>query len=114
MGRPAEALVAAEKIEHFDSRFDVYLIERGRAYTALGRWQEATTALQRFHASHPDDFWSHVLLAIDYVELGDDKAARAEVTQVLRLNPKFSPNTVITTVAEKERAEADLRKAGLK
>jgi tetratricopeptide (TPR) repeat protein len=113
MGRPVEALAAAEKAEHFNSRLDVYLLERGRSYTAMGRWQEAAIALERFHANHPDDFWSHVLLAIDYAELGKDKAAHAEVAQLLKLNPRFSPKAVITTLAEKHRVEADLRKAGL-
>jgi adenylate cyclase len=113
LGEPAEALAAAEKAEHLDSRLDFYQLEEGRAYTAMGRWQEAAIVLGRFHTSHPDDFWSHVFLAIDYMELGKDKAARAEAAQVLKLNPMFSPSTVITTGAETERAQADLRKAGL-
>ena len=114
-GRPAEALAAANKAEQLDSHFDVYLLEQGLAYTEMGRWQEAATAFERFHASHPDDFWSHVFLAIDYVELGNNDAARAEVTQLLSLNPRFSPKTITTTdIAKRERFEADLRKAGLK
>jgi len=113
-GRPAEALAAADKAERLDPQLNVYLLEQGRAYSEMGRWQEAATVLKRFHASHPDDFWSHVWLAIEYVELGDYDAARAEAAQISKLNPRYSTKTVLTTIAQRPRLEADLHKAGLK
>ena len=63
----------------------------------------------------------HTGLAVDYIELGRDDAARAEAAEVLRLNPQYSLEMIFRTVgpkgkvlAENVRWSADLRKAGLK
>jgi hypothetical protein len=57
----------------------------------------------------------------DYIELGRNDAARAEAAEVLRLNPHFSAEKIFPTagpkgkvLAENERLNLDLRKAGLK
>jgi len=115
-GRPAEALVAAEKAIRLDpGRGDYALYEQGRAYTQLGHWQEAITALKGCLARHPDQVWPHVDLAVDYIELGQASAARGEVADILRLNPQFTLKLGVESEfpAQRERA-ADLRKAGLK
>lgn len=59
--------------------------------------------------------------AVDYIELGDDHAARAEVAEVLKLDPQFSAETCFPTgsvqdsaLPQIERFRADLRKTGLK
>jgi tetratricopeptide (TPR) repeat protein len=114
-GRPAEALGAAEKSNRPDRVRLAYLYEKGRAYTQLGRWQQAISSLKAYSAVHPRDVWPHVDLAVDYVELGQQSAARAEVAEILRLNPRFSLEMGIAGEfpTQKERA-ADLIKAGLK
>jgi tetratricopeptide (TPR) repeat protein len=123
LGKPAEALVAVDKAFRLDPRNrDSYLHAQGLAYTLLGRWQEATTALKPYLALYHDDFWAHARLAVDYMELGHDDDARAEVTEVQRLNPEFSVEIIFPTdslqrkalPAEIDRFRADLRKAGLK
>jgi adenylate cyclase len=122
MAKPAEALVALQEAARLDPRnADIYLFEQGRAYSELGRWGESISALKGFLTSRPTFFWAHLWLAIDYIELGHDDAARAEATEVLRLNPQFSPAPFFPTVgrkgkilADNERFAADLRKAGLK
>ena len=60
---------------------DRYVFEQGWAYSQLGRYQEAIPAF------NPVDplFWTHVHLAQDYIELGQEGAARAEATKVERL-----------------------------
>jgi Flp pilus assembly protein TadD len=92
-----------------------YLYEQGRAYTQLGRWQEGISALKGYSAVRPGEVWPHVDLAVDYIELGQDNAARAEVAEILRLNPQFSLKMGVAgeLPAQRERA-ADLSKAGLK
>jgi adenylate cyclase len=111
-GRPAEGLAAVEKAVRLNpGQRDLYLREQGWAYSQLGRWQEAISVLKRATINYP---WPHVWLAVDYVELGRDDAARAEVAEILRLNPQFSDKIGGAAFpANRERAIADLRKAGL-
>jgi adenylate cyclase len=90
-GRPAEALVAAEKAMRLDPLNDVsgYLCQLGQAYTLLGRYEEAIPPLKR-DLSSSDNLWDHVFLAWDYSELGEEDAARAEALEIERrsaLNP---------------------------
>jgi len=115
-GRPAEALVAIQKAMRLDPQNRLwYLAGQGFADTLLGRWEEAIAAYKEYLTRYPDQLWPHVNLAIDYIEVGQDIAARAEIAQVLRLDPGFSLNIVIESHSPigKERV-ADLRKAGLK
>jgi TolB-like protein/DNA-binding winged helix-turn-helix (wHTH) protein/predicted Zn-dependent protease len=114
-GRPREALAAAQESNRPDRVKLAYLYEQGRAYTLLGRWQESISSLKAYLAVHSRDVWPHVDLAVDYIELGQDNAARAEVAEILRLDPQFSLKRAVEGEfpAQRERA-ADLSKAGLK
>ena len=87
---------------------------QGVVYSQLGRWQEAVSILNRLLPSKK--IWPHVWLAADYVELGRDDAARAQIAEVLKLDPQFSLKQGLAAVfaADQTRAAADLRKAGLK
>jgi tetratricopeptide (TPR) repeat protein len=124
MGEPSQALAAVEKAMRFDPRNSDArcLMWEGWIYQGLGRYQDAITAMKRYLLLRPPDiFTAHLGLAIDYTELGQDDAARAEAAEVLRLNPQFHPEMVFRTVgpkgkvlAENTRWSADLRKAGLK
>ncbi len=123
LGKPAEALVAADTAVRLDPpHADLYVAQQGLAYTLLGRSEEAIAAFKLFLARHPNDFRAHADLAVDYMELGRDDAARAEVSEVQRLNPEFSVEIIFPMdslqrkafPAEIDRFRADLRKAGLK
>ena len=118
--KPAQALAAVDSSILYDPRKCVcHLRFRGIAYTQLGQWQDSVTAfkpyLNRFHY----DFWAHAYLAIDYVELGDDDAARAEVAEVRKLNPDFSVETIFPAAGiegnftQIYRLRGDLHKAGM-
>jgi len=113
-GRPMEALKAADKSNRPDRVKLAYLYEQGRAYTQLGRWQEGISALKGYLAVHPRDIWPHVDLAVDYIELGQNNSARAEVAEIRRLNPRFSRKLAGEGEfsAQRER-DADLSEAGL-
>jgi len=79
-GKADEALAAIEKAMRLDPRSTTgyYLFEQGEVYSQLERWEEGITALKRA----PDWIWCHAWLAIDYFNLGDHDAARAETAQV--------------------------------
>jgi tetratricopeptide (TPR) repeat protein len=91
------------------------LWELGIAYSHLGRWEEAISALKVYVDHYPDQLWPHVNLAVAYIEVGRVDAARAEVAQVLRIQPQFSLKTGVEGMLpmQKERVGTDLAKAGL-
>jgi adenylate cyclase len=126
LGKPAEALVAVNTAIRLDPRrldFCVcHLRFRGVAFTLLGRWREAIDAFN-LHLTHfPHNFWAHAYLAVDYMELGRDGSARAEVEEVQRLDPQLTVDMIFPTVSldhkafptEIDRFRGDLHKAGLK
>jgi len=119
-GKSAEALAALDKAARLDSRHN-YVWAQGWAYSQQGRFTEAISSFKRYLAAYPNDFWVHALLAGDYIELGQDDAARAEAAEALRLNqrltvamiaPMGSLNDKLHPV-ESERFRADLHNAGL-
>ncbi len=82
--RPTEALVAVEKGMRLDPRNrDNYLFEQGFAYTQLGRYEEAIPAHKRDLAL-TNNLCDHVNLVLDYIELGQEDAARADAAEVER------------------------------
>ena len=109
-GRPAEGIAAVEKAIRLNPRqppqwWDSNLQSiQGWAYSQLGRWQEAISDLKRLPPSASNDPWLHVWLAVDYVELGRDDAARAEIAEVLKLNPQFSLKIGVTRFPADEKA----------
>ena len=120
VGRPAEALKLMEQALHLNPRLPSwYFFFFGQAYYFLERTEEAITPLQRVLSVYPHRVNARVLLAAVYSELGREAEARAEVAEVLRLNPKFSleihkERMPIKDPATLERHIAALRKAGLK
>lgn len=120
LGKPGEALVALDKAISLSLRDQSVQSVQGIAYTLLGRSLEAISALKPYLAHHPDNFWDHAYMAVDYMELGHEDWARAEVAEVLRLDPEFSVEMMFPTVSlqskvlKLDRLRGDLRKAGLK
>jgi tetratricopeptide (TPR) repeat protein len=115
-GRPTQALAALKEAIRLDPSWADKLADRsmsqGWAYSQLGRWQQAISVLKRYQFTDLPRL--HVLLAVDYVELGRDDAARTEVAEILRLYPQISARIGGAAFpANRQRAVADLRKAGL-
>jgi tetratricopeptide (TPR) repeat protein len=98
---------------------DQHLNSVGTAYDLAGQPEEAIAPLKQYLARYPNILGTHLTLAAVYSELGREAEARAEVAEVLRLNPRFSlevhkQRTPIKDPAMLERHITALRKAGLK
>jgi TolB-like protein/DNA-binding winged helix-turn-helix (wHTH) protein/Tfp pilus assembly protein PilF len=120
MGGTEDALEAAAQALRLKSPIaDSHLASVGAAYATAGRPEEAIAPLQRYLNRYPNILSAHLTLAAVYSELGQAAEARAEVAEVLRLNPKFSlevhnQRMPIKDPTTLERHIAALRKAGLK
>jgi tetratricopeptide (TPR) repeat protein len=119
-GRPAEAIGLVEKAMRLNPRCpQSYLFTLGFAYRLTGQYEEAIEASQQTLACSPNFLWAHLHLAATYSEMGREEEARAEVAEILRISPHFSPEVFIQKTPQKdpaitERTLAALRKAGLK
>jgi adenylate cyclase len=113
-GRPAEALAAVtEGMRRDPSSAKMFVGMEGWACSQLGRWEDAISLTKRIPTINTQP-WPHVWMAVDYVELGRDDAAKGEVAEILSLDPQFSARIAGAAFpSNRERAEADLRKAGL-
>jgi adenylate cyclase len=123
LGKPAEAMEAAEKAMRLDPRHrDQYLIWIGLAETQMGQYTKAVPAVKQFQASYPNILGSgfcFTYLIVDYVELGQEKEARAEAADLLRFSPNLSYELLMQRQPLKDqktadRFSADFKKAGLK
>ena len=122
--RPTEALAAVDQAVRLDpGNADInYLFQQAEGYTLLKHAKEAIPVWKRYLSIFPDNCWAHALLAVDYVEAGDDDAARAEVRQVLKRNRQLTPEMVFPPdgLPQKLQPEVigglrdDLHKVGLK
>jgi len=119
-GRTEDALEAAAQALRLKSYIpDIHLASVGTAYAIAGRFEEARAPLQRSLSRYPNILFVHLALAAVYSELGQAAEARAEVVEVLRLNPNFSlevhkQRMPIKDPVVLERHIAALHKAGLK
>jgi adenylate cyclase len=119
-GRPEEAIGLIEKAMRLNPHYPAsYLFLLGEAYRVAGRYEEAIAAYKKALTRNPDLLPVHVNLAAVYSELGREEEARAEVAEVLRINPKWSleiwkQRQPYKDPAMVERVFAALRKTGLK
>jgi adenylate cyclase len=121
VGRSEDAWEAAAQAQRLKPQIipDSHLGGVGSAYAVAGRYEEARAPLQRYLSRYPNVLPIHPMLAAVYSELGQAAEARAEATEVLRLNPNFSLDVhrqrePIKDPAILERHIAALRKAGLR
>ena len=92
--------------------------ELGNALRNAGRFEEAASAYKKAIQLAPDNILAHLGLASTYSIMGQERDARAEAAEVLRINPKFSLDEYANTASVKDQAKKDklfksLRKAGL-
>jgi adenylate cyclase len=120
VGRPEEAIGLIEKAMRLNPHYPpFYLFQLGEAYRYVGRYEEAIAAYKRVLTHNSNLLPAHLGLATIYSELGREEEARAEVAEVLRINPQYSLEVLrqrspFKDPAVLERMIAALRKAGLK
>jgi adenylate cyclase len=125
-GKPEDAIESANKAMRLDPRNrDLYLSVVGWCYTLMGRYAEAIPLLKQSLARYPNSHAGHWVLGVAYVELGRMDEARAEVAELMRINPQLTLERTkrseehgvaypLKDRALAERELADLAKAGLK
>jgi len=90
----------------------------GGAYRMLGQYEESVATNKKvFHFFGPDHLPAHVGLVLTYTEMGRPEEVRAEVAEVLRIDPNFSVERwpkPFKSQARRDQMAATLRKAGLK
>jgi adenylate cyclase len=119
MGRKQEAIEPLEKAIRINPMAPSYYFRRlGTAYRDIGRYEDAIIQLKKAIHLSPDSLYPHIALAATYSLAGRDVEARAEASEVLRIQPKISLKSLAKRVAYKNKADIDklidaLRKAGL-
>jgi adenylate cyclase len=118
LGRHEEAIQSLEKAIRLDPKaLDIYFVWLGTCYCFTGRYEEAIAALKKAIGLAPDSVLWHTNLAAINSIAGRDDEARAQVAEVLRINPKFSVEhygkVVPMRKSDMELYMAALRKAGL-
>jgi len=95
----------------------------GDNYCMAGRYEEAISAFKKLldRGSEFEGFpiWGHAGLAISYIWLDQEEAARNHAAEVLKIDPKFSIEGYAKSIRFKNQVDTDrvidaLRKAGLK
>jgi adenylate cyclase len=91
----------------------------GTSYLLTGQYKKAIAACKKAIHRSPDSLFAHIVLAATYSSSGREEEARAEAAEVLRINPKFSPEYLAKIWPFKNKADKEgfvdaLRKAGLK
>ena len=119
-GRPEEAIPVLQKAIRLNPLGEAgSFLNLGHAYRAMGRFEEAVSAYKKSLQRSPDNFFAHLGLVATYSMMGREQEARAEATEVLRINPKFSVDSYAKRMILKDQSIIDdfinaLRKAGLK
>jgi adenylate cyclase len=83
------------------------------------RYEEAVAVCRQLIQLEPNYIYPHLTLAATFAEMERMEEARAEITEVLRIDPKYMVKVVPRSFPWKDQAEIDrlidsLRKAGLK
>jgi adenylate cyclase len=90
-GRAEEALESVNKAMRLNPHYPAYYLQvLGQAYCQVGRYEDAITAQKGALSRNPNLWVSHICLAARYSMAGRDEAARAQIKELLRLNPNFS------------------------
>ena len=84
----------------------------------IGQYTDAIEVSKKGLKRNPDDMFTHMVLAVSYIETDRVEEARAAAAEVLRINPKVTLDWLAEMLPWKNKAKVDrwitdLRKAGL-
>jgi adenylate cyclase len=119
-GRPKEAIPMYQKAIRLNPYGPaVSFLMLGTAYRTTGRFEEAVSAYKKALQRCPVNILPHIGLTATYSMMGQEKEARAEAAEVLRINPNFSVDSYAKRIPYKDQSIINnfvdaLRKAGLK
>ena len=118
MGKPEEALVAARHACRLSPRVSYMLLELGRAFCEVERYEEALDPLGRVIYDRPYWITARALLIVTSFGLGNVEMAKQHAAELLRTSPGFSIGYWARTLPYKnpddlERYLDALRYAGL-
>jgi adenylate cyclase len=90
----------------------------GLSYAYMGQYEEAIEWCEKAVHQEPDDLLARMMMAVVYSLSGRDEQARAEATEVLRIQPKFTVKGFEKRLTYKRKEDGEkflnaLRKAGL-
>ena len=94
-----------------------YFRQLGGAYGKTEQYEKAILEYRKAVQQQPDDMWTHMHLALCYVNLNRLEDARAEAAEVLRIDPDFSAARYINNISwtsekAKQQRIDEMRKAG--
>jgi adenylate cyclase len=118
--RPEEAIPMYQKAIRLNpNATSETFVMFGNALRMAGRLEEAVSAYKKGIQRAPDFIIAHLGLGTTYSLMGQEKEARAEAEEVLKINPKFSLDYFAKVSAIKDQSEIDkvvnaMRKAGLR
>jgi adenylate cyclase len=100
----------------------IYLYSVGSSYARMGHLDEAIPWCEKAVRREPNALPARLIMAAVYSQAGQDKKARIEAAEVLRINPQFSLEKYAKSVSVIFKNQEDvertligpLRKAGLK
>jgi len=118
MGKPEEALAAARHACRLSPRVPYLLLELGRAFCEVERYEEARDPLGRVIYDRPYWITARALLIVTSFGLGNVEMAKQHAAELLRTSPGFSIDYWAQTLPYKnpddlERYLDALRNAGL-
>jgi len=116
-GRPEEAIPEYKKAIRLNPIPPaLYFFGLGMSFSLVGQYGEAIKWCEKAVRQEPDNLFAHLALTAAYSMSGREKDARAEATEVLRLNPKYSLDKAEkrSKIKYKDKWFEALRKAGLK
>jgi adenylate cyclase len=118
-GRNTEAIEAIRKAIRLNPLPpNWYFANSGLMYSFAGLYDEAFKSFQEALGRQPDNLPCRISLAVAYSLANKENSARAEIKEVLRLNPAFSIQMAMKSYPYQKQSDKDtflnaLRKAGL-
>ena len=118
MGKPDEALGAARHACRLSPRMPYILLELGRAFCHVERYEEALDPLSRVISDRPYWLSARTLLIVVCIGLGRVEMAKQHAAEVMRTSPSFSIGSWARTLPyknpdDRKRHLDALRNAGL-
>ena len=95
VNRLEEAIIQMEKAMRLNPYYPViYLFGLALAQYMMGKNEEAIATLRKVITRAPDLLWAHGLLAATFARADRIEEARAEISEILRIDPDYRPDAI--------------------